>query len=164
MEITIGFSHASSAWMIGSKIIEDVEKRPFSHVYVKVTDLDGIPMVYQASHGMVNCVTYQGFKTANTVVKEYTLQCTPKQYQDTIIFLKENLGVPYSQSQIVMIGIKKVFHVEMNLHNGINEEICSELGARVCQILGINVGNDLDFTTPSDLDKILTKNNIPRSI
>jgi hypothetical protein len=162
MNIIIGFSCAKSAWKIGSDIIKSVEKRPFSHVYIRTTDCDGMDMIYQASEGMVNCITYDGFKTANIPIKEYKLSGTQQQYNDIIYFLKTNLGVSYSYSQIAAISIKKLFHVEIDLHNGTQEEICSELGSRVAKLDGINVGNDLDFTTPSDLDEILTKNNIQR--
>lgn len=165
MNITIGFSTAKSPWAIGSKIIESVEKRDYSHVYIRAFDLQtGLDMVYQASHGCVNSCTYDNFNLDHIPVKEYSLTCSATQYIDMITFLKKNLGIPYSRSQIVLIGIKKLLRIELNIRNNSNAEICSELGARVCRIYGIDVGNDLDFTTPSDLDSILIKNNIPRTL
>jgi hypothetical protein len=165
MNIVIGFSRAKSSWMIGSEAIELAEKRPFSHVYIRLTDaMSGFEMVFQASNGMVNTVMFEAFKQTNIVVKEYSISCTGAQYTDVHTFLLNNLGIPYSYVQILMISIKKLLGIKLNIHNGTNAEICSELGARVCKILGISISEDLDFTTPSDLDKILIKNNIQRII
>lgn len=162
MELIIGFSRAKSPFAIGSKAIAISEKTNFSHVFIKTNDLEtGLIMVYQASHGFVNTITLNNFTVDNIIAKEYTLSVTPQEYTSILIFMKDNLGIPYSRLQLVLIAIKKLFHTELNIRNNSKAEICSEFGARVAKLDGINVGTDLDYETPSDLDKILTLNKIP---
>lgn len=158
----IGFSKARSPFAIGSKIIAAAEKSDFSHVFMRCPDTDTkLDMVYQASHGYVNTMTYSRFTTQNVVVKEYTLPTTPEQHTEMLTFMKSNLGVPYSRLQIVIIAVKKLLHIKLDIHNGTSAEICSEFGARVAKIDGITTPSDLDYETPSDLDHLLHNNNIP---
>lgn len=165
MTLIIGFSRAKSPLKIGSTAIELAEKTDFSHVFMRAPDTDtDLMMVYQASHGYVNSMTYDNFKVDNIVAKEYTLTVPPQQYKDLLIFMKSSLGTPYGYLEILMISIKKLFHIEINVRDGMTTEICSEFGARVAKLDGINVGNDLDYETPSDLDHVLTNNNIPCNI
>lgn len=165
MNIIIGFSRAKSAWAIGSTAIAAAEKRDYSHVYVRSYDAEtSLQMVYQASHGYVNSMTLDNFIVDNIIAKEYRLETTITQYTDIMRFMKSNLGVPYSRLQLCLIAIKKLFHFEVNIRNGDSAEICSEFGARVVQLDGINVGTDLDFMTPSDIDRILRSNNVPMNI
>jgi hypothetical protein len=154
-DIIIGFSKARSPWKVGSKIIQEGERRDYSHVYVKYKDyLTNVVLITQASHGMVNEMESSIFNDHNIVVKEYLLPTNEQQFIDIITFLKMNLGKPYSKLQLVFIAIKKAIGIEINIKNNDNAFICSELGARVCQIAKIDT-NDVDYTTPSDLDRLL---------
>lgn len=160
--IYIGFSHAISPWVIGSTIIADSEKQPYSHSYIRAIDPEtGLWMVYQASHGMVNTMPFDNFKTVNIVVKEYKLTPIDVIYNKMIWFCKTNLGVPYSRLQLVFIAIKKLLHKELNINNKDSAFICSEFAAKVCLCAGIEIDGNLDYETPSDLDHTLAKNNIP---
>lgn len=162
MTIVIGFSRARSVWAVGSKIIAKTEKRPYSHVYIRNSDLEtGLEMVYQASHGYVNAITYSNFKLDNIVVKEYALVTDMNMYLDTLCFIKRRLGIPYSRMQLILIGIKKLLHFEVNIRNGEHAEICSELGERVANHLGIKPTVDFDYVTPKEVDHMLSVNNIP---
>lgn len=157
-KIIVGFSKSKSLWKIGSAIIRKTEKRDYSHVYVRYSDpLTNLNIVSQASHGMVNEMVLEIFQNHNDIIKEYNLILNDKQFIDIITFLKKNLGKPYSRLQLFFIGIKKLFHFEVNITNKDDSFICSELGARVCQILGVKIEDNLDYITPSDIDALLTK-------
>ena len=161
-DIIIGFSRSISFWKIGSRVIQEVEKRNYSHVYIRYVDPStGIVMIAQASHGMINEMSFAIFKQNNIIVKEYNLTATEKQFLDILIFIKQNLGKSYSMSQIFLIGIKKLFGFETTINNKDTAFICSELGARICIILGIILNNNIDYETPSDLDTLLQNTNTP---
>lgn len=152
----VGFSRAKSPWKIGSSIIREVEKRDFSHAYIKYIDpLTGITMVAQASHGSVNIVNYDIFLQQNIVVEEYEITCTLEQYKEILIFICKNAGKPYSTFQLVLIGIKKIFGIELNIRNKDAKYICSEWAATICKIAGVPVPEELDYQTPSDLNTLL---------
>lgn len=160
-KIIVGFSHATSPWAIGSTIIAESEKRDYSHCYIRILDPEtGIQMVYQASHGYVNTMTFQSFKTANIVVKEYILNPSDKAYLDMVFFCKSYLGAEYSKMQLIFITIKKLLHIQLNINNNNKAFICSEFAAKVCQCDNIKFDADLDYETPSNLDKVLQDNKI----
>jgi hypothetical protein len=164
-KIVIGFSKAKSAWAIGSEIIAASEKRKYSHVYIMVRDTETmIPMVYQASNGYVNCRPLVAFLSSHDVVAQYLLELDDAVYVQIMRFLKSNLGVPYSYAQILAIAIKKILHIQLNVRNQSAAYICSELGALVCQLSGISFGKNIDFITPSDLERVLKLNGVPRYI
>jgi len=156
MNIIIGFSRAKSPWKIGSLFIREVEKRNFSHAYIKMDILStGIPMVAQASHGTVNVINYEIFKKDSIVVEEYIINCSDKDYSEILTFISNNAGKPYGVFQLVLIGVKKLFHIELDIRNRDSKYICSELAARIAGIAGVNVPELLDYTTPSDLNTLL---------
>lgn len=156
MEFEVGFSRAKSPWKIGSAVIQEVEKRNFSHAYIKFLDpYTQILMVAQASHGMVNVTNYEVFKQDNIIVEEYTINCSETDYKNIVTFIYNNTGKPYSKFQLILIGIKKIFKVEINIRNMDKEYICSEWAARICSIVKIETPLNLDYYTPSDLNTLL---------
>lgn len=161
--IIIGFSRARSIWKVGSTIIAASEKRDYSHVYIRYTDIvTGVELVCQASHGYVNEVSWEIFKEDNIIVEEYDLQTTAAQTHEILTYLKQNLGKPYSKLQLVVIAIKKLFRISLKLRDGDKTFICSELGAKVCKFKNIIINDDLDLETPSDLNFVLKAHNIKR--
>lgn len=157
-KIIIGFSRAKSPWKIGSKVIQEVEKRNFGHAYIRykcpITDIE---IVSQASHGYVNDMNYDVFKDQNIIVKEYEILCSSGDFINTIKFIKSNLGKDYSQFQILIIGLKKVLGIKVESNNRDKYFICSEFGARVCQIVNLPLEVlNLDYFTPSDLDLFMS--------
>lgn len=154
--ITIGFSRAKSDWLIGSKIIQLVEKRPYSHCIIIYKDpILNKDMVFQASHGMVNHISYFNFSDINLTIKTYELEFNDNEFNTFYEFMFNKLGIPYGRLELIGIGIKKLFHLESPFHDGLQTEICSELAARVCKLKGIEIPINLDEITPSDLDTIL---------
>lgn len=155
-KLIIGFSKAKSQFKIGSTVIQKVNCRNYSHCYVRYTcSVTKVTLIAQASHGFVNLVSEAIFLEQNIIVKEYAVDCTDIQHVEILTFIASNLGKPYSKLQLILIGIKKLLHIELNIHDRDSSFICSEFAARVCSMTGIKVPSDLDYFDPSDLDKIL---------
>lgn len=165
-KIVIGFSRSRSPWKIGSKVIQEVEKRDFSHAYVKfIEPITNIELIAQASNGFVNMMAPEFFELHNVVVEEYEVELSDSQFLDIIKFIYSNLGKNYSYLQLVLIGIKKLFRIELNqLENKDMSYICSEFAARLLQIANKDMPEHLDFVTPSDLREIITSNSIGKRI
>ena len=156
MKISVGFSRNKAWYKVGSTAIELVEKRPYSHAFIRHTDpFTSRDMIAQAAHGMVNEMSFVRFCEDNTVVKQYDFDITPDQYKTLIEAIEDNLGVPYGYMELIWIAIKKLFHVEVNIHDHDDTYICSEFVGRLLEILNIIKPADLDFLTPSDLDKLI---------
>ena len=156
MKIIIGFSRARAWYKIGSKAIQLSENRNFSHCIIEFIEHDQ-NVVAQASHGMVNLVNKEIFLQDNIIAKEYTLNVTNEQYQEFIKFIYENLGKPYSTMQLLLLAIKKLAKFEIKSYNKDKYYICSEFAARICKSMGLSMPEELDYVTPSDLDKLLSE-------
>lgn len=167
MKFIVGFSKAKSPWKFGSKIIQLVENRPFSHCYIRYdSPATGINLVSQASHGYVNLVNSCVFFKENDQIEEYEIDCTDEQFKDIQIFTHKNLGVKYSQTELILIGIKKLFNIKLNIRDYDESFICSEWAARICQIDGIDLIDiiDQDYLTPSDFNEIIKNLNISKGL
>lgn len=157
-KITVGFSKSKSIFKIGSTAIQLAEKREYSHAYiVYFSEEKQCEMVAQASHGYVNEISYDNFKKSNIVVKEYCVAVTPSQFKAVMFFIGSKLGSIYSKMQIFLIAVKKILLFEIKQYNRDKYFICSEFAALVCRILGVQVPEELDYCTPSDLDSLMQK-------
>jgi hypothetical protein len=158
MQFTVGFSKAISPLKIGSKLIQLVEKRNFSHVYIEfVSPVTGVKLISQASHGYVNLVNADLFFTQNEKIEEYLFFCDDQQWLNIESFIHKNLGKPYSQLQLLLIGIKKIMHITPAVSNQDEAFICSEWAKRVCDIDGLRLDSsiEIDYMTPSDLNTLI---------
>ena len=154
--ITIAFSSAKNRLALFGRLIEAVEKRPFSHALVIYKDpILNIDMVFQASHGLVNQCTLDQFLKKNDIQISYTLVATKDQFETFYSFMIQMLGVKYGWLEILGIGFKKLLHLESPFKDGLVTVICSELCAQVCTILGLNMPESIDTITPSNLNEIL---------
>ena len=155
-KIIIGFSRAKSPWAIGSKVIQEAEKRNFSHAFIKYEDpVTGLIMISQASHGMVHDCYIDEFLKSNIIVEEYEIDCTDTEWLDFYIFNRKHQGVKYSMTQLLGLSIVKLFRIKLWFKNGDAEFICSEWAARICKIVNKPMPNELDAITPSNLREIL---------
>lgn len=163
MMITVGFSRAKDWWLIGSKAIAAIEKRPYSHAFIKYeSSMTGMELIAQASHGCINAMNYERFLSVNTVVKEYEFDISPDDFTFMMDYIETNLGTPYSRLQIFLLALKKIFKIEVNIHNKDEAFICSEFIARILEIIGIIPKiEDTDYLTPSDLDTLLQNREAP---
>jgi hypothetical protein len=161
MKVVFGFSRPKKELPL-SVLIRAVEKRPFSHVYVRFQEPSGVEMVFQASGLEVNLITYDHFKQFEQVIEEYELDGTGC---DLAIweFVLGHLGVKYSVMQLVYIAIRKLTGFKTG-HNGASEVVCSELAARLCDYMGVESSMDPDYVTPSDFQKFCQNCNRMRRI
>lgn len=151
MKIVFGFSHAKSPYKLGSRIISIAEKREYSHVFIKYGD-----EVFQAAHGNVHALPYGEFLKDSVVVKTYTIEYTDAEFQKVLAFRNKMLGRPYSQVQIAVLTLLKLFGIKKNIMvDGTFSFICSELATYVASIHNIPVPTDKDTVTPSDFEEIL---------
>ena len=157
MIITVGFSKSKAWYNVGSLAIQLAEKRPFSHCYIKYTHpVTCVEIISQAAHGFLNQFDIDIFKQNNVIVEEYDFDVTKEQYRDMLLYIHTNLGKSYGYLELVLIAIKKLFHFEINIHDGDKTYICSEFALRICEILNIITSSiDQDYITPSDLNKLI---------
>lgn len=162
MKIYIGFSCPTGKFEPFAWAIKAVEKRPYDHAYVRIQEpMNNQWMIFEASKQMVNMFSVPWFTHSNKTIKEYEIDCTDELYKELWKFCMDNLGVPYSLTQILGIFFEKLFHGKQDFPNGASAEICAELAARVCKMLGIPITEDMDSITPSDLDSLLGSMSLP---
>lgn len=162
MRYAIGFSRSVVSFPIVSDLIRKIEKRPYSHAYVRMVDpYTGRDIVFQASGKSVNRCNYEVFQTHSQTVKEYEIECSDVEFKETYTWLSDQLGKPYSRAQMFWLLIKKAFHVSGKVNNGDAEYVCSELAAKVLKIKRIPLPKFEDEITPSDLDRILESHGFP---
>lgn len=154
--IQIGFSSPKNDLMIFGRVIEAVEKRPFSHAFIIYRDpILGTEMVFQAAHGIVHNCEYIKLKEHNNVVLTYTMDFTDVEFYKFYEFMISMLGVPYAWKQIVGIFICKILGCRNFFENTLSSMFCSQLAAKVCEIKNIPLPDKVNTITPSDLNEIL---------
>lgn len=162
MNIYIGFS-APNKWEPFSALIQSIESRKYDHVYVRIQDsVTQDWMVFQASSLAVNMVSTATFQVKNVSFKEYALECTDAQYKMLWTFIDSELGVPYSLLEDFGILLMKIFKLKKQpFMAGNTAEFCSKLGATVCQMMGLEIAEDVGAIDPSGLDTILGNLKLP---
>lgn len=156
MNIIIGFSKPRRSTIL-SKLIAKVEAREFSHAYVRFNcPLVNVPLVFQASGMSVNLVSANRFFKKSESVLEYILPINDAQLKLFWVFMGDNLGVSYSIKQLVQILWFKVSG-KRGKANGSTGYICSELAANLLTYFKVAPIENLDYVTPSDLEKICAK-------
>lgn len=156
MKIVFGFSRPQKELPL-SILIQLVEKRPFSHAYVRLIDPTGLNVVFQASGLVVNLVSFANFQAVEVIVEEYELDVTDDQYKELWTYIISKLGTSYSITQLFSILLNKLTGLKI-YDNGATKEVCSELAARTLTFLGKSVPGDLDYETPSDFNKFCASN------
>lgn len=160
MKIYIGFSKPiSGSFAPFANLIQWVESRPYDHVYIRFPEpVTEEYLIFQASKEMVNLYNPSIFKSVNTPIKEYEIECTDSQYFELWKFIKQNLGIPYSLLEDFGILLMKIFNLKNQPFNkGMSAEFCSKLGALVCPIIGIDISQEPSSIDPSLLDSILSQ-------
>jgi hypothetical protein len=124
-------------WKIGAELIKFYQKTEFSHVAIVRGNL-----VFQASHGHVNCMHIDIFLQDNKVIDKFKVP-------DCAIdmnFVYHQLGKPYSYVQILEIAFKFVTGIKAFKNNGNNQFICSEFVGKSLQLDWVN-----DYTSPKEI-------------
>jgi len=155
-EMHIVFSRARSPLAFLSKIIMWVEKRPYSHVSVHFQEpATRMPLVFQASKGLVNFFYKDTFDRHNVVTHCYVMPVSPAEYMQIWQYSVKKMGSDYGWLELVSIATEKLFHVKGWFRNGNKSNICSELAARVCRKAGLAMPENLDNLTPSGLHNFI---------
>lgn len=166
--ITFGFSSNKQCKPF-SVAIQLIEKRPYSHAYVKYIDeLTGDVMIFQASHGDVNVISGCRFLENNIILEEYEMEVSEEIYLNIRKKMNSLLGLSYSFLQILNITVQKIFKSKdiKLVINGNKQFICSELGFVILEEARPDIIEDQDSVTPSDFNKIINimglKQTIPK--
>lgn len=162
MKIYIGFSKPSKFSAFAS-LIEAVECRGYDHVYIRVQEpISNRWMIFQASGLVVNLLSAQNFLSNKVSLKEYEINCTDIQYKAVWNFINASLGLPYSLIEDLGILLMKIFRLkDQPFNKGMSAWFCSKLGAKICEILGISIPEDVADVDPSALDSILGNLRLP---
>lgn len=131
-------------WKAGAELIKWYQHTEFSHVLIIKDDL-----VFQASHGYVNCNHIDVFLEENRIVNFYEI---PDELVD-FDFVKKQLGKKYSITQLINIGGKYLFNVKLFSNNKDQSFICSEFVGKALRLSWVN-----DYTTPFEIDEYLKAN------
>jgi hypothetical protein len=127
-------------WMVGAELIKFYQSTEFSHVLIIQGDL-----VFQASHGFVNCTHIDNFLCENYIVNYYEV------LDDSINmdFVVRQLGKKYSTLQILVLPFLKLVKAKSK-GNGNQQFICSEFVGKALKLQWVD-----DTTTPKEIDKYL---------
>lgn len=127
-------------WKIGAALIQFWQKTDFSHVLIIKDDL-----VFQASHGYVNCTYIETFLLENKIISKYQVCDSDVDFD----FVKKQLGKKYSLFQLIMIPLCKWFKFSWNKDKD-SKFICSEYVGKALKLDWVT-----DLTTPQDIDNYL---------
>lgn len=165
MKIIFGFSKGKGCKPF-SKIIQIVENREYSHVYIKYIDeLTGDKLVFQASHGMVNVVSEEIFLQESIIVEEYEMSVSLETYLKIRKKMNKLLGLVYGFGQLFNILLQKIFKSKdiKLIENGDKQFICSELGYVILNEAYPSIISDQDNLTPSNFNAVINKIGIKRT-
>ena len=155
MNLIFGLSRHTSKFNIVSKIIELVEKKPYSHCYVRFT-LKNTDMIFQASGLQVNMMSYDEFCSINTPVYEYEAELADTNHRALIQWMLKKLGKPYSVAQLLRILLYKATGLKLGSDG--QAEICSQLVTQLCQFLGLEQNVDADYNDPAAFQEFCATN------
>jgi hypothetical protein len=128
-------------WKLGAELIKFYQKTKFSHVAIVKGDL-----VFQASHGSVNCMHISVFMKDNIVLDRFYV---PSGSVD-MDFVKLQLGKKYSILQVIQIGIDYLTGIKITISNGNERFICSEFVGKALRLRWVN-----EHTTPLEIAEYL---------
>lgn len=133
---------APKKWKIGAEAIKIYQGTDFSHVLIIDKDL-----VFQASHGLVNCTHIDNFLIDNKIVNFYEI---PDSAVD-MDFVYKQLGKKYGTMQLVIIPFLKLVKARTK-GNGNSKFICSEFVGKALMLDWVD-----DITTPKQIDVYLKR-------
>jgi hypothetical protein len=139
--IMIVVTSSPKKWKIGAELIKFYQKTKFSHVAIIKGDL-----VFQASHGSVNCMHISVFLKDNVIIDRFYV---PNDSVD-MNFVKLQLGKKYSLWQIVQIALDYITGIKITISNGNEKFICSEFVGKALRLKWVN-----EHTTPLEIAKYL---------
>jgi hypothetical protein len=128
---------APNKFKIGAWLIKVYQKTEYSHVLI----IDG-DLVYQASHGLVNCMYIDNFLKDNVIIDRFDV---PDSAVD-MTFVKKQLGVGYAVRQLIAIAVKYVTGIKLFSNHADAKFICSEFVGQALRLPWID-----DYSTPKEI-------------
>lgn len=127
-------------WKIGAELIKLYQRTEFSHVAIIKDNL-----VFQASHGYVNCCHIDIFLQENNIV--YVHEIEPSLID--MDFVYRQLGKKYSIIQVFAVPILRLVKATWS-GNGDEKFICSEFVGKALKLDWVG-----ELTTPKEIDNYL---------
>jgi len=167
--IIIGFSKSKKPTTIG-RLIAWLEMTEYTHVYLLADHLIPARVVLHADTYNVHIISEKNFLINNHVVKQFEVKLDPNELANFMTMALDLVGKPYSYRQLATIGFNRVMKMwnfkfrlrEVNVNNGSNAIICSELIERFLkEIKGIDIKESPDAITPRDIYKICLELSLP---
>lgn len=127
-------------WKLGAELIKWFQGTTFSHILIIKDDL-----VFQSSHGYVNCTHIDVFLEDNKLIHSYEVEDSKVDFD----FVKRQLGKGYGYWQLVVIPFAKWFEFKWNKDKN-QHFICSEYVGKALMLDWVT-----DLTSPKDIDDYL---------
>lgn len=159
-DILIGFSRPTAKFDILADLIRLVEGgTPYSHVFIawKSESLDRL-LIYEARGGGVNFTNIRSFYKHNEVVASYSItELSDEVKKDIIRFCVDNARTEYGFLQVLGIGLVRLAaKVGIKIQNPFKGgNICSEIAAKVIQIVDPSIQINLDNVGPKAIYDLL---------
>lgn len=152
IKITVGASRNNK---IGSKLIRWWLDTDYSHVYFKWhLTTQNTEIVYQASHGLVHFISYENFIKKNSVIREFEIELTEKQFKDFSKKCINLAGQKYATLELLQIVL-----VDMTNGKFVTQDqsgyICSELVGEFLNYIGFTFNKPKFLLTPKDIIETL---------
>lgn len=166
--IYIEFTKPNKKFAPLSYIIRKVENTTYSHVRIRWTSFSGGELIFEAAGTNVRLLG-QHAKPKTSVVKSYQIMAKKEDYKKLISLFKY-AGVSYGFLQLIGFSLTYLPFFDKNpFSDGRYTQVCSELVAILLELLGYEVGEDLDQAKPKHIELALIKyckqhNNVKRVI
>lgn len=164
--IYIGFSKPkNNRFPILSWLIRWVEKRPYSHTYIKWYDpwIDEY-IVYEARGTTVHLISEKKFLEECEIIEEFRLEFQDENIKKQIIKRAfDTIESKYAILQLVGIGLVKLLKnfgkiIQNPFKNEGHAYVCSEVVADILiNVLKVVIGQDINSISPSDIHKVVEK-------
>lgn len=157
-KLKIGFSVSTSKFAPFAWAIRWWQNTNYSHCYTEFENRrhPELPLIYQASHDMMNFMSREVFESANRVIEEYTFEISDEAYDKLMYMAIKIVGKPYGVKQIVGILMADLFNLKKNpFITKADTYICSEWCAIVLEELGYVLPKERNLLTPKDIHKVL---------
>lgn len=167
-QVIIGFSTRIKPSLI-SRLIQFVERTPYSHVYMRVSanSLDR-ELVYHASEDNLHFMNFDEFKNINNIIEEYIIPISAEEKKKVLQYCIDRAGRHYGKREFVGIGAVRLVkwltgrQIKNPLRNEEKTMVCSELVGRILIILGSSLDPRLlEIEGPKFIKQELFKLNRP---
>jgi hypothetical protein len=119
----------------------------YSHVYLRLhSAYTDETLVYQASHGLVNCMHISAFEAQNKVVCEFVINISKENLRICVKKAQQLLGRPYGYLGLLKLVVRRLLPVK---GDNLRTLHCSEFIGALFPRLAENI--DADYLEPKHL-------------